>query len=138
MEQIYLRELRRKVDDQYVGLRPNGNKLKPVHMAGGEFRKIVGKIYNTEQIKRFTYVINAKGMTPIGNDLESIMEMLKESDAIDNSVKKEDVESLRKVLQDILGADNGVFYNRNSRVHDGMVSFSAGSRYFLTGKATYE
>lgn len=138
MAQIYLREIRTKVDERFVGIRPRGNKLKPVHMAGGEFRALIGKVYDTEKIKRLSYVVNAKGITPIGNELEDVYNMLTDDDAIESGIRKEDLETLRKAMQDILGADNGVFYNNNSRVRDGMVSFSAGSHFFVTGKGTYE
>ena len=138
MAQIYLREIRTKVDERFVGIRPRGNKLKPVHMAGGEFRALIGKVYDTEKIKRLSYVVNAKGITPIGNELKEVYTMLTDDDAIESGIRKEDLETLRKAMQDILGADNGVFYNNNSRVRDGMVSFSAGSHYFVTGKGTYE
>lgn len=138
MDPIYLRECRTKVDAEYVGLKPNGTKLKPVHMAGGEFRSIYGAVSETEKIKRLAYVLNAKGLTPKGNELESVREMLEEEDSLDSNISNEVLESFRLTLQDILGADNGVFYNNNSKVRDGMVSFSAGSKYFITGRATYE
>ena len=138
MAEILLREIRTKVDVRFVGIRPRGNKLKPVHMAGGEFRALQGKVYDTEKIKRLSYVVSKKGVTPIGNELSEILKMLNDTDAIDPGIKKDELEALRKAMQDILGADDGVFYNNNSRVRDGMVSFSAGSRFFTTGKGTYE
>lgn len=72
MAQIYLREIRTKVDERFVGIRPRGNKLKPVHMAGGEFRALIGKVYDTEKIKRLSYVVSKKGITPIGNELKEV------------------------------------------------------------------
>ena len=106
MAQIYLREIRTKVDERFVGIRPRGNKLKPVHMAGGEFRALIGKVYDTEKIKRLSYVVNAKGITPIGNELKEVYTMLTDDDAIESGIRKEDLETLRKAMQDILGADN--------------------------------
>lgn len=57
-----------------------------------------------------------------------------ESDALDDGIRDDDLTSFRNLLQKLLAADNGVF----SGTDDGMVSYSAGSKYFITSPALYE
>ena len=72
MAEILLREIRTKVDVRFVGIRPRGNKLKPVHMAGGEFRALQGKVYDTEKIKRISYVVSKKDIDTVNNYVEVV------------------------------------------------------------------
>ena len=133
-EDLILKDLRLKIDDNYLGFHPNGTSIKPVHIAGGVFRMIYGKVADTTKIKRLSYVVSAKGVTPPNNELKKVLENLTAEDKINNSIKDSDFESLRIVMQKLLAADKGVF----SGERDGMVSYSAGSKYFITNRATYE
>lgn len=134
MEIIYLKKLREQVDKKFVGFRPNGSSIKPVHIYSGASRIIYGKSINTQNIKRLSYVSNAKGKTPKENTLAKVKELLHERDAIDEGIRDDDLISFRNFLQELLAADNGVF----SGTDDGMVSYSAGSKYFITSPALYE
>lgn len=134
MDTIYLKELREKVDERYVGFRPNGSSVKPVHIYSGASRIIYGASMMTQGIKRLSYVSDAKGKTPKNNTLEKVKEMLVERDAIDEAVRDDDLMTFRNMLQKLLAADNGVF----SGTDDGMVSYSAGSKVFITSPAIYE
>jgi len=133
-EQIYLREYRSVVDKCYVGFRPNGDSIKPVHIAGGSLRCIYGASANTRKIKKLSYVTDAGGKIPAGNELETVLNDLLDKDQIESEVPANDLESMRNVMQKLLAADKGVY----SGVKDGLVSYSAGSKYFLTKPAMYE
>jgi len=134
METIYLKKMREKVDEKFVGFKPNGSSVKPVHIYSGVSRIIYGESVNTQNIKRLSYVSDAKGKTPKNNTLEKVKEMLSENDSVDESIRDDDLIAFRNILQKLLAADNGVF----SGTDDGMVSYSAGSKYFITSPALYE
>lgn len=135
MEKLYLKKLRDTVDKRFVGFKPNGSSIKPVHIFSGATRVIYGKSADTSGIKRLSYVANAKGKTPAANTPEKVISFLKELDAIeDEDIRIEELTSLRNMLQKLLSADDGVF----SGTDDGMVSYSAGSKYFITRFAMYE
>ena len=134
MEIIYLKKMREQVDESFVGFRPNGSSVKPVHIYSGASRIIYGESVNTQNIKRLSYVSDAKGKTPKNNTLEKVKELLHETDALDEGIRDDDLISFRNILQKLLAADNGVF----SGTDDGMVSYSAGSKYFITSPALYE
>ena len=134
METIYLKKMREKVDERFVGFKPNGASVKPVHIYSGASRMIYGASVNTQGIKRLSYVSDAKGKTPKNNTLEKVKEMLYERDALDESIRDDDLLTFRNMLQRLLASDNGVF----SGTDDSMVSYSAGSKLFITGYALYE
>ena len=43
MEIIYLKRMREQVDESFVGFRPNGSSVKPVHIYSGASRIIYGE-----------------------------------------------------------------------------------------------
>lgn len=133
-EQIILHKYRNTVDSCYVGFTPNGASVKPVHIAGGSLRCICGTIANTKKIKQLSYVANAAGNIPKGNELETVRNFLIENEKMDEEIGPNELESMRNVMQKLLAADKGVF----SGTTDGMVSYTAGSKYFITKKAMYE
>lgn len=135
-EQIVLRKYRTGVDSEYVGFSPNGSSVKPVHIAGGALRCIYGAYNTTMNIKRLALVSDAKGVVPQGNDTRDIQELLLSEDAIEEGISDGALESLRNVMQRLLSADKGVYVVKGLK--DGMISYSAGSKYFLTRKAMYE
>lgn len=133
-EQIFLHEYRNIVDDMFVGFKPNGSSVKPVHIAGGSLRSIYGVIADTKKIKRLSYVANAAGKIPNGNEIGAVYAFLAETERIDEEIGENELESMRNVMQKLLAADKGVY----SGTTDGMVSYTAGSKYFITKKAMYE
>ncbi|MDY6086251.1 hypothetical protein ACQRBK_01760 [Peptoniphilaceae bacterium SGI.137] len=136
MERIYLREARGDVDKKYVGFTPNGSAVKPVHIAGGSLRCIYGKYNRTRNIKKMALVSDAKGNVPSGNDADTIYQELENKELIEDNVTENSVESMRNEMQRLLSVDKGVYVVKGLK--DGMISYSAGSKYFLTSKAMYE
>lgn len=136
MRQIYLREVRKDVDKLYVGFSPNGSSVKPVHIAGGSLRCIYGEYNRTRSIKKMALVSDSKGNVPLGNDADTVFDELVDSGKIEDGITKNAVESMRNVMQRLLSVDRGVYVVKGLK--DGMVSYSAGSKYFLTSRAMYE
>jgi len=129
-----MHDLRRSVDERFVGFRPNGASIKPVHIANGAMRVIYGQSSNTSGVKKLSYVANANGKIPKGNSLEEVYDYLYHIEAIESEdISPDALSALRTVLQKALSADGGVF-----GVDDGMLSYSAGSDFFLTRPALYE
>lgn len=135
-DKIILDECREKVDEKYVGFRPNGDSIKPVHVANGAMRIIYGKYSISLKIKRLALVCNAKGIVPKGNELHQVYEFLKTENRIDEGIDENSLESLRNVMQKILSADKGVYVVNGLK--DTMLSYTAGSSYFLTNYSMYE
>ncbi len=135
-DQIFLKEYRNKVDKEYVGFTPNGGSIKPVHIAGGTLRCIYGGYNTTMNIKRMALVSDSKGNIPAGNELSAIYENLLEKEAIEDGIGEGSLDSLRNVMQKLLSTDKGVYVVKGLK--DGMISYSAGSKYFLTKPAMYE
>lgn len=136
MDKIYLREARKDVDKSYVGFTPNGSSVKPVHIAGGSLRCIYGEYNRTRNIKKMALVSDAKGNVPSGNDADTIFTELNNSEKIEDNITENAMESMRNVMQRLLSVDKGVYVVKGLK--DGMISYSAGSKYFLTSKAMYE
>ncbi len=128
-----LKGIRSEVDDEELGFRLSGDKIKPVHFATGFFRGIVGGYADTDLLSRFVYVVNAKGQVKRGCEINGLMEELRSQNAIDDKVGQPDVQALRVMMQQLLNADSAVFGERGSSV-----SYSAASVPFVTGKARYE
>ena len=138
MEQIFLKEARQEVDKKYVGFQPNSGSVKPVHIASGSQRCIYGSFNRTKSIKQMAIVSDDKGNTPKGNESDTIYHQLLEDESIEDNVSLNSVESMRNIMQRLLSVDKGVFAAKG--LPDSMISYSAGSKYFLTSGtgATYE
>jgi hypothetical protein len=135
-ERIYLHSFRKEVDTTYVGFTPNGGSIKPVHVASGVQRCIYGGYNTTMNIKRLALVSDAKGNVPAGSELETIYATLTEEEIIEDGIMEGSVESMRNVMQRLLSADKGVYVVKGLK--DDMISFTAGSKYFLTRTSIYE
>lgn len=139
-----LHSYRKDVDKAYVGFQPNGNSIKPVHIAGGALRTVYGAYNRSMSVKQMALVADSKGNPPKdnkGNPLKSsetdyILKQLRENELIEEDVTKESLDSLRSIMQKLLSADKGVYVLKG--LADGMLSYSAGSKYFLAGHAMYE
>lgn len=88
------------------------------------------------KIKRMALVSDAKGNVPAGNDADTIFKKLTDDEKIEDGITENSVESMRNVMQRLLSVDKGVYVVKGLK--DGMISYSAGSKYFLAGKAMYE
>ena len=135
-ERINLHSFRKEVDSTYVGFTPNGGSIKPVHVANGVQRCIFGGFNTAMQIKRLALVSDAKGNVPTGSELETIYAELAKNEAIEDGIAEGSVESMRNVMQRLLSADKGVYVVKGLK--DDMISFTAGSKYFLTRSSIYE
>ena len=136
MEKIYLSDARMAVDKKYVGFTPNGSSIKPVHIAGGSLRCVYGAYNRTMSIKRMALVSDSKGNIPAGNESAAVYAFLSEEEKIEDSISENAMESMRNVMQKLLSADKGVYVVKGLK--DGMISYSAGSKFFLTSRAMYE
>ena len=130
MERICLKQARKDVDRKYVGFQPNSGSVKPVHIASGAQRCIYGKYNRSKSIKRMALVSDANGKIPKGNEADTVFNSLVENEAIEDGIAINSVESMRNIMQKLLSVDKGVFVV--SRLDDSMISYSAGSKYFIT------
>lgn len=135
-ERICLHSFRKEVDNTYVGFTPNGGSIKPVHVASGVQRCIYGGYNTTMNIKRLALVSDAKGNVPPGSELETIYASLSEDEIIEDGITESSIESMRNVMQRLLSADKGVYVVKGLK--DDMISFTAGSKFFLTRTSIYE
>ena len=116
------------IDNKYVGFSPNTGSVKPVHLANGLFRSIMGQAFETELLNRFVFWQKENGEVPKGHDLDTVFSYLADQHLLDiTEVKKDDLKRLRVLLKDILNADNGVYMHK-----DRMESYSAGYQGFLS------
>jgi len=134
MDVFSMHELRQEVDKKYVGFNPQSGKIKPVHIATGAFRVILGQSFTAEGIKKLSYVMGAKGQIPRGNKISEVIEYLCDNNAIDiTEISEHEIESFRWMLQKLLNADNGVY-----GINDHMLAYSAGAIQFVTAKGILE
>lgn len=123
---IFIEDARTYVEDRFIGFGPNTNSIKPVHIANGLFRTILGCTYKTQSLNRFVFTNKANGIIPKGHELDKIYNALKEKDKIIvDEVSKEDLQRLRVLLKKVLNADDAVF-------NEGMESYSAAFANFVT------
>ncbi len=134
MADFTLKDIRTEVDKEYVGFNPNGGNPKPVHIYTGLSRVVFGKTCITENIKRFSFVSNKKGLIPKNGDPESIRAWLVSEDYINKSISATDLSLLRTELQKVLSTDDGVFSEKD----DTMIAYSAGSDIFITNRGISE
>ena len=132
MDKLVLKDLRIDVNKEYVGFSPDGDSIKPIHIAGGVFRVILGQIFNTKKIKQFAFVISKKGIIPSGSKEDEVDALIENINCFDEIPDKETLKSMRLMFQKLLNTDNGM-YPDNSQL-----TFSAGSKYFVKNKAQYE
>jgi hypothetical protein len=129
---IIMHELRQEVDKRYVGFNPNSSSIKPVHVAGGLFRTILGKEWAAKGIQCLSYVCDAKGKIPKGHAPVDIKAFLSEHGAADfDEITDVQLDALRNALQKLVGADHGVFPGD-------MRSYTAGSYGFVTRHSIHE
>ena len=155
MDRLFMHDLRKEVDDLFVGFKPNGTSIKPVHISGGAFRAILGYTDSAQGIKTLSYVCNAKGETPnkikdtktgkkrkmtLDEDLSFVIDYLSKTDlqnrgsAADfDKIKPEDISFFRNTLQKLVNVDSGVY-----GTDDSMLSYTAGAANFVVTKSLYE
>jgi hypothetical protein len=137
MESFIMHELRKKVDEKYVGFRPESGSVKPVHIATGAFRVILGQSFTAEGIKKLSYVISAKGFIPKGNEPENVKAYLESLNAIDVEIFDKNLELFRNMLQKLVSVDGGVYGDKRGML-DTMIAYTAGASQFVTTKGIHE
>lgn len=139
MDIIAMHELRKAVDEKYVGFRPESGSVKPVHIAMGAFKAILGECFSADGIMRLSYVISANGIIPKGNEFDSVKQMLEDGNAFDSSeITDKELIEFRSVLQKIVSVDKGVFPAKGKEMKKGMISYTAGSSSFVTPSGIHE
>jgi hypothetical protein len=154
MDRLFMHDLRKEVDERFVGFKPNGTSIKPVHIAGGTFRSILGYTNTARGIKILSYVCDAKGEPPKMKDaatgrnrkmtldeaLDAVIQYLDRTDlqnrgsAVDSSsVTRDEISSFRYMLQKLVNVDSGVY-----GTDDSMLSYTAGAANFVVKKSLYE
>jgi hypothetical protein len=155
MDRLFMHDLRKEVDERFVGFKPNGASIKPVHIAGGAFRSILGYTDTAQGIKILSYVCDSKGETPrntkdavtgknrkmtLDEALDFVIKHLEgtsvptRGSAVDlSAVTRDDISSLRYTLQKLVNVDSGVY-----GVGDSMLSYTAGAANFVVKKSLYE
>ena len=132
MEPICLKDLRGKVDNEYIGFSPNSSSVKPVHIASGVGRVLANGSVDIKSMHSVAYLADAKGKTPKGHENETVYSFLVDEDALDeDEVKMDDFESFRGILQKLINADKGVY-------PENMHSYTAGTYYFIGSKSVHE
>ena len=138
MESFVMHELRIKVDEKYVGFKPESGSVKPVHIATGAFRAILGQSFTAEGIKKISYVISAKGFIPKGNEPNNVKSYLESSNAIDMmEISDKNLELFRNMLQKLVSVDGGVYGEKRGMI-DTMIAYTAGASQFVTAKGIHE
>jgi len=128
-----MHELRMEVDKRYVGFRPESGSVKPVHIATGAFRAILGRYDSAYGIKKLAYVIGVKGKTPKGNELEEVIAFLRDNNAYDETeITPKQLGDFRGMLQKLIDVDKGVYGS------NGMWAFTAGADSFVTEPGHHE
>ena len=129
---INLTSCRSEVDNNYVGFLINGPKVKPVHIANGVMRIILGKILDISGVEKLSFVESKKGR--IGYKTEDIVQMMIENDTIEDDIEITTFEATRRVLQKLLDSD-GTYYDISDK---NMVSYPLSSKYFVRPFAMYQ
>lgn len=132
---IYLDQYSQKVNDSYVGFGLyKGRKVKPVHVANGVFRTLCGQILNNTGIKKLALVESKKGIK--GYDTTAVWQEFVNGDCLEDDIRKEEFDAVRRVIQKLMDADSAVYIDKSKSDH--MLSFSLSSKYFITSTAMYE
>lgn len=124
-----IKNIRKGVEQEYIGFSPNTTNVKPVHLANGMYRGILNEVSDTSSgLFRFVFSASKKdGSVPKGHELERVYEWLTEEQRIDSSVTPASIAQLRPILMKVVAAD------KPSAVSTaGMESYSAGSTSFVT------
>jgi len=121
---IALGDARIRIEDRYIGFRPNTASVKPVHIANGLYRSILSEVADTKLLNYIAYWHTKKGKEEKGHSLDEVMTALREKALIDEvDVKRKDVERLRILIGRVVSVDKAVF-----SVKEGMSSFTGAHR----------
>lgn len=123
---VDVREVFSSIGETVVGFNPSTHSVKPVHIANGLFRVVLGGTADTDLLFKFVFSQTEKGKILRGHDLQSVYTRLAEQDRIDTQeVPANSLPRLRALLKSIVGADGAVFDRQ-------MQSYTAGATGFVT------
>ena len=120
-----IQDARTSVDKHLVGFRPNTTSIKPVHIANGLFRAVLHSIAQTRRLNTFVFWQKHTGEVPHGHELDVVFQKLRHDELMDVSIQKDSLADFRRLLKQLLAADDGVFQGQ-------MASYSGAYRGFLT------
>lgn len=125
---LTIQSIRADIDKTYVGLNPDTTNVKPVHIANGLLRTLVGRTADTRLLNAFVVPHKNDGTVPEGHELETIYQwLLDQGRILPADVSKADLRKLRPLLRKVVNADEGVYLHR-----DQMESYTAGFQGFLS------
>lgn len=85
----------------HIGYEPTSNQIKPVHIANGLFRHIIGEEYNIKSLNEWSKRFSQ------GKEVNSADKIMKEyKDVLDQDVTLEEINELRYFIELIFDADN--------------------------------
>lgn len=124
-----IKDIRKGIEQEYIGFSPNTTNVKPVHLANGMYRGILNEASDTTSgLFRFVFSASKKdGSVPKGHELERVYDWLTEEDRIDGSVTAASVAQFRPILMKVVAADKPSAVSTG-----GMESYSAGHASFVT------
>lgn len=119
-------EVKSYAEEKFIGFGPDTGSVKPVHIANGLFRAVLGGATDTKLLNRFVFWQKSNGDVPKDHTLKVIHNRLRDEKRLEASdISEDDTAVLRRFLKNVVNADNGVFLG-------GMESYSAGSQGFVS------
>jgi hypothetical protein len=120
-----IKEQRDFIEQRYIGFSPNTASVKPVHLANGLFRVLLGHSYDTRHLVQFVVYEAKKGVSR-PHELSVVFDRLQEAGRLDtNEIAPVDIAMLRQALRKVVHADGAVFAG-------GMDSHSAGTMQLIS------
>jgi hypothetical protein len=123
-----IKKERQGIEHQYIGFSPNTTNVKPVHLANGMFRRLLGEAHDTRRLFQFVFSAKNDGTIPKGHQTEDVFQWLVDEDRISRGdVTKNSASLFRSTLLKIVAADKPSAVSTQ-----GMESYSAGFSSFVS------
>lgn len=123
-----IKKERQDIEHEYIGFSPNTTNVKPVHLANGMFRNLLGEAYETQRLFQFVFSAKSDGEIPNGHRVEQVFQWLRDEDRIsEGDVSQESASAFRSTLLKIVSADKPSAVSTS-----GMESYSAGFAAFVS------
>jgi len=121
---LAIEEIRKSIEEKYIGFGPNSNSVKPAHIANGMFRTIAEITTDTKLLKQFS-ITKAKKLPP-NYEIDRVFNELQNEGLIDRSFSnKKELQRFRVLANKVLSADNALYV-------DGGETYSAANKRFLS------
>lgn len=124
-----IKEIRKHIEQEYIGFSPNTTNVKPVHLANGLFRGLLNEASDTTSgLFRFVYTASKKdGTVPKGHELDKLYQWLIDEGRVDDNITPVSIAQFRPTLLKIVAADKPSAVSTS-----GMESYSAGYVSFVS------